>query len=147
MGRTQHQRSNGQRGQALLIVLVFLAAFMILVWAGLTLASGSFLAQNSVQSDTRTTYALDAGVAYGMEMVDLRHGNGCSAPKNPPALVLNYPTGNVTVNATVTKGTPCSGNGASFTIVVTASGTSRKLTALETEVNNNQGAISWEQFQ
>jgi len=51
-----------ERGQALLVVLVFLAAFLLITWAGLTLASGAFLGLNAVRTDARTTYALDAGL-------------------------------------------------------------------------------------
>ncbi len=63
------RRPGRQRGQALLLVLVFVAAFLLLVWAGLTLASAGFLSLNAVQRDTRSTYALDAGLDYAMAYI------------------------------------------------------------------------------
>ena len=67
--------SAGQRGQALLVVLVFLAAFLLITWAGLSLASAAFLGLNTVRTDARTTYALDAGLAYAMYAIDTKNGN------------------------------------------------------------------------
>ena len=49
-----------QRGQALLLILAFVAAFLLVVWAALTLASAGFRGSTAVRADTRTTYALDA---------------------------------------------------------------------------------------
>jgi Tfp pilus assembly protein PilX len=134
-----------QRGQALLIVLAFVAAFLLIVWAALSLASAAFLGVNNVRADTRTTYALDAGVAYGMQEIDDKNGNGCNAPPNS-STTLNYPSGNITVSVRITKGNPCHGNGATWNISVSASGTSRTLNAFETEVNG-VGTITWEAFQ
>jgi len=45
----------GKRGQALLIILVFVAAFLLVLWAGLSLASSAFLGLGSTRADTRTT--------------------------------------------------------------------------------------------
>jgi hypothetical protein len=135
-----------QRGQALILVLVFVAAFLLLTWAALTLASGAFLSLSSVQADTRSTYALDAGVAYGLEYLDLRKGNGCNRP-NPGPFTLTYPNGtSITVTAVVTKTKSCAGNSGLWDISVTATGTSRSLLA---EVSQASGAwsIAWEQFQ
>jgi len=138
------RRSQG--GQALVLVLVFIAAFLLLTWAGLTLAASSFLDLSSVQADTRTTEALDAGLAYGMETLDLKKGNGCNAPTTPGPLVLNYPSGAITVNIGVTKGTPCRGNGANFTFHISSPSTSHTLDALVTQANNVM-VITWERFQ
>lgn len=135
-----------QRGQALVLVLVFVAAFLLLTWAGLTLAAGSFLDLSSVQTDTRTTAALDAGLAYGMEALDLKHGNGCNAPGNPTPLVLSYPTGSITVNVGITKGSPCKGVGANFTFHVGSPNTSHTLDALVTQSSTGM-VITWELFQ
>ncbi len=136
----------GQRGQALLLVLVFMAAFLILTWAGLTLAAASFLDLSSVQSDTRATVALDAGLAFGMEALDLKKGNGCNAPGVPGPLVLSYPSGPITVNITVAKGIPCKGNGANFTFHVSSPSTSHILDALVTQ-SGGVMVITWERFQ
>ena len=135
-----------ESGQALLLVLVFVAAFLILIWAALTLASAAFLAQSSVTADTRSTYALDAGLDYAVEVIDIKHGNGCNAPGAPAPLVLSYPTGNITVSVNITKPNPCHVNGVTYNVTVTASGTSRKLVGL---VNDNNGTttISWQAYQ
>jgi type II secretory pathway component PulK len=143
MRRARLQR---QRGQALLIVLAFVAAFLLIIWAALSLESGALLGQNSVRADTRETYALDAGVAWAMEAIDEKHGNGCNAP-GTTTLTLTYPSGNVSVNVAITKGNPCHGAGASFNLTVTATGTSRRLNALMSEGNNNGMSIVWEAFQ
>lgn len=139
-------RRRRQRGQALLLVLVFMAAFLILTWAGLTLAAASFLDLSSVQADTRATLALDAGLAYGMEALDLKNGNGCNTPKLPSPLVLNYPSGAITVNITITKGTPCKGNGANFSFHASSPSTSHTLDALITQMGGVM-VITWEHFQ
>lgn len=135
-----------QRGQALLLVLVFVAAFLLLTWAALTLAGGAFLGLSSVQADTRTTYALDAGVAYSMEYLDLKKGKGCSRP-NPGPFTLTYPNGTtITVTAVITKTKSCGGGSGVWDLKVTATGTTRALVA---EVSQAVGgwSISSEQFQ
>ncbi len=134
-----------QRGQALLVVLAFVAAFLLLVWAALTLASAAFLGLGNVRADTRTTYALDAGVAYAMQVIDDKNGNGCNAPRTS-TLTLNYPSGPITVNVGIRKGIQCHGNGATWNVTVTASGTNRSLTALITEVSTSS-VVTWESFQ
>jgi hypothetical protein len=142
--------SRRQRGQALLLVLVFLAAFLLLIWAALGLAASSFLGTASVRADTRSTYALDAGVAYGIEWINLT-GTACIAI-NPPPLTLNYPTGNITVTVTVTPAQGCN-NAASFNLTATASGTSRLARALIDQNQNGQGnggnplEVVWEAYQ
>jgi len=135
----------GERGQALLVVLVFLAAFLLITWAGLSLASAAFLGLNTVRTDARTTYALDAGLAYAMYAIDTKNGNGCNAPKTT-ATTLNYPGGPITLNVGIAKGNPCKGNGATWNVTVTASGTNRTLTALVTE-QGLQPLVTWESIQ
>jgi hypothetical protein len=135
----------GERGQALLVVLVFLAAFLLITWAGLRLASEAFLGLNTVRTDTGSTYALDAGLAFAMYAIDTKNGNGCNAPKTS-AVTLNYPGGPITLNVGITKGVPCKGNGATWNITVTATGTNRTLTALVTE-QNLQPLVTWESIQ
>ena len=134
-----------QRGQALLVVLGFVAAFLLLVWAALTLASAAFLGLGTVRADTRTTYALDAGIAYAMQVIDDKNGNGCNAPRTS-TVTLNYPSGPITVNVGIRKGVPCHGNGATWNITVTATGTNRSVTALITEVNASS-VVTWESYQ
>jgi hypothetical protein len=134
-----------QRGQALLVVLAFVAAFLLLVWAALTIASAAFLGLGTVRADTRTTYALDAGIAYAMQVIDDKNGNGCNAPRTS-TVTLNYPSGPITVNVGIRKGSLCHGNGATWNITVTASGTNRSLTALITEVTTSS-VVTWESYQ
>jgi hypothetical protein len=134
-----------ERGQALLVVLVFLAAFLLITWAGLTLASGAFLGLNTVRTDARTTYALDAGLAYAMYAIDTKNGNGCNAPKTS-AVTLDYPGGPITLTVGIAKGNPCNGNGANWNVTVTATGTNRTLTALVTE-QNTKPLVTWERIQ
>ena len=134
-----------QRGQALLVVLAFVAAFLLMVWAALSLASAAFLGLGSVRADTRSTYALDAGLAYAMQVIDDKNGNGCNAPKTS-GLTLNYPSGAVTVNVGIQKGNPCHGNGATWNVTITATGTSRTLTALVTQVGPSS-VVTWESIQ
>ena len=138
-------KRRGERGQALLIVLIFVAAFLLVLWAGLSLASSAFLGLGSVRADTRSTYALDAGVAYAMQVIDDKNGNGCNAPKTS-SLTLNYPNGPVTVNVGIAKGNPCHGNGATWNVTITASGTNRTLNALITQ-GPTAAAITWEAYQ
>ena len=134
-----------QRGQALLIVLAFVAVFLIILWAGLTLASSAFLGLGTIRADTRSTYALDAGLAYAMQVIDDKNGNGCNAPKTSN-LTLNYPTGPITVNVGINKGNPCHGNGATWNVTITATGTSRTLTALVTQIGPSS-VVTWEGIQ
>jgi hypothetical protein len=135
----------GKRGQALLIILVFVAAFLLVLWAGLSLASSAFLGLGSTRADTRTTYALDGGLAYAIQVIDDRNGNGCNAPKTS-VLTLNYPSGPITINVGIAKGNPCHGNGATWNVTVTATGTGRKLTALVTQ-GATASSVTWEAIQ
>jgi hypothetical protein len=141
-------RRRRQRGQALLLVLVFLAAFLVLIAAALRLASASFLRQASVQSDTRETYALDAGVAYGMEYARFV-GRFCSA-FNPPTFTLNYPTGNVTVTVTMTAPAICTNANPVSDVRVTATGTARTVRARLVQNppgGANPWTVAWQAYQ
>lgn len=135
-----------QRGQALILVLVFVAAFLLLTWAALTLAGGAFLSLDSVQADSRNTYALDGGVAYAMEYLDLKKGKGCSRP-NPGPFTLAYPNGTtVTVTVVITKTKSCGRGAAVWDLSVTATGVTRALVA-EVSQGGAGWSVSWEQFQ
>jgi hypothetical protein len=134
-----------------LLVLVFVAAYLLLVWSALKLASGAFLSLSSVQADTRSTYALDAGVAYGLGYVRL-NGTPCG-PVTAPAFVLPYPTP-ITVNVSISVPASCDPNQSQvYDLVVTASGTSRTLRAEVTQSQQGQGqggnqwVMAWESFQ
>jgi hypothetical protein len=146
LGKGRGGGLSGQRGQALLLILAFLAAFLLILWAALALASGAFLGFANVVADTRSTYALDAGLAYGMQVIDDKSGNGCNAP-GTSALTLNYPSGAITVTTKIKKGVPCHGNGATWNLTVTATGTTRTLTAFVTELSNGTSVITWEAIQ
>jgi hypothetical protein len=146
LGKGRCRGLSGQRGQALLLVLAFLAAFLLILWAALALASGAFLGSANVAADTRSTYALDAGLAYGMQVIDDKNGNGCNAP-GTSALTLNYPSGAISVTTKIKKGVPCHGNGATWNLTVTATGTTRTLTALVTEAGNGTSVVTWESIQ
>lgn len=139
-----------QRGQALLLVLVFLAAFLLLIWAGLRLASESFLNLGGVRADTRSTYALDSGIAYGVNRGQAL--NGACVASNPPAFTLAYPSGNITVTVAITVGPGCNAT-PTYDLRVSATGTSRLARAEITLSQNGNGgptnpfSITWEQFQ
>jgi hypothetical protein len=139
-----------QRGQALLVVLGFVAALLLVVWAALTLASGAFLDQGSIRFDTRSTYALDAGLAYAIENEDFKiKGAGCGV--DPMwTFPLNYSSGTITVNVQATATPGCKVGKPSYTVNVTASGTSRQLNAQITSSNGGKKAswsINWEAYQ
>jgi hypothetical protein len=134
-----------QRGQALLVVLAFLAAFMLLVWASLRLASDAFLGLVAVRTDTRTTYALDAGVAYGMQYAHWL-GGVCMA-FNPPAFALNYPP-SVTVTVTMTAAPGCTAANPSYNVAVTATGPRTVLAQVyRSNAVGNPWLVRWAQFQ
>jgi hypothetical protein len=136
----------GQRGQALLVVLVFLAAFMVLIWASLRLASDAFLGLGAVRSDTRTTYALDAGVAYALEYGHLTATN-CVAV-NPPAFTQNYaPAITVTVTMTIPAG--CTAANPMYDVLVTSPSTPRSVRAqiYRSNAGVNPWLVRWEIYQ
>jgi hypothetical protein len=139
-----------QRGQALLVVLGFVAALLLIVWAALSLASGAFLGQGNVRADTRTTYALDSGIAYAIENEDFKvKGVGCAV--DPQWTYLqNYSTGTITVTVQATATSGCKPGKPSYTIKVTATGTGRQLNAQISSSNAGKKAswtINWEQYQ
>ena len=143
------RRLTGQRGQGLLLILVFVAAFLLVVWAALTLASGAFLNLNGVRTDTRETYALDAGLAYAIETNDsAAKGAGCQPTVG--SFPLAYGSTTITVTATSTAAAGCKTNKPIYTVFVQATGTNRTLTAQISSSNGGKKAswaINWESFQ
>jgi hypothetical protein len=145
----RRRRLRNQRGQALLVVLAFVAALMVVVWAGLFLASGAFLSQGSVRADTRNTYALDAGLAFGIQLQDSKtKGVGCTT--DPPAtLVLPYASGSISVTVTVTPVVGCKTGKPSYQVNVQP-GAGRQLNAQISSSNAGKKAswvIDWEAYQ
>jgi hypothetical protein len=144
------RRLTGQRGQGLLLVLTFVAVFLLVVWAALTLASAAFLNLGGVRSDTQHTYALDAGLAYAIEVNDsAAKGAGCN-PLTPPNLLLNNGSKTITVTVTITPVVGCKPGKPSYAVIVNASGTSRQLNAQISSSNAGKKAtwsIDWEAFQ
>jgi hypothetical protein len=138
-----------QRGQGLLLVLAFVAVFLLVVWAALTLASAAFLNLTGVRSDTQHTYALDAGLAYAIEVNDsAAKGTGCKA-LTPPNLLLNYGSTTITVTVTITPVIGCKPGKPSYLVNVQA-GTARTLNAQISSSNAGKKAswvIDWEAFQ
>ena len=143
------RRLSAQRGQGLLLVLAFVAAFLLVVWAALTLASAGFLNLSGVRSDTRYTYALDAGLEYAIETNDsAAKGTGCR--KTVGNFVLAYGASTISVTATSTPVVGCKTGKPSYTVNVQASGTSRQLNAQISSSNAGKKAtwsINWEAFQ
>lgn len=139
-----------QRGQALLIVLAFVAAFLLIITAALWLASGAFLNLESVKTDTRNTYALDAGLAYAIETNDsAAKGAGCSLLPSTK-LPLNYGSTTIWVTVAITPIVGCKPGKPSYTVNVQASTTSRQLNAQISSSNAGKKAswvVNWEAFQ
>ncbi len=135
-----------QRGQALLLVLTFVAAFLVLIWASLTLASSAFLNLSAVQADSRHTYALDAGVDFFVEIARNTAGNPC--PKAiSGSFTLAYATTSETVTATKTGAGPgCSKPAPVLDFTVTSSSTSRTLNA-EVALVGGAWAVNWVSYQ
>jgi hypothetical protein len=142
------RRLAAQRGQGLLLILAFVAAFLLVVWAALTLASAAFLNLNGTRSDTRHTYALDAGLAYAIETNDsAAKGAGCQNTNGSFPLVYGSTT--ITVNVTVTAVIGCKTNKPSYTVNVQA-GSGRQLNAQISSSNAGKKAswaINWEAYQ
>jgi hypothetical protein len=138
-----------QRGQALLVVLGFVAALLLIVWAALTLASGAFLGQGNVRADTRSTYALDSGLAYAILVNDsAAKGAGCT--NTGGNFTLPYSSGTLTVTVTITAAPGCKVGKPTYNVNVTASGTNRQLNAQIASSNAGKKAswtINWEQYQ
>jgi hypothetical protein len=134
----------------LLVVLGFVAALLLIVWAALTLASGAFLGQGSVRADTRTTYALDSGLAFAIENEDFKvKGVGCTVDPQW-TFPLNYSSGTITVTVQATATPGCKPGKPSYTINVTATGTARQFNAQISSSNAGKKAswtINWEQYQ
>ena len=143
------RRLPGQRGQGLLLVLAFVAVFLLVVWAALTLASAAFLNLTGVRSDTQHTYALDAGLAFAIGTNDsAAKGTGCG--KTSGSFPLAYGATTITVTATSTPVVGCKTGKPSYTVLVRASGTSRQLNAQISSSNAGKKAswvINWEAFQ
>jgi len=136
-----------ERGQALLLVLAFLGAFLLLIWASLRLASSSTLTLAPVQADARSTYALDGGVGFFIEYLLNTPGNLCTAALTPPTLTLAYPSTTITVTiSNIAPGPGCRRGRPIIDFTVSASGTARTLNA---EVARRGGAwtVNWEGFQ
>ena len=145
-------RVRRQRGQALLLVLGFVAAFLLLVWAALSLASSGFLVLTNVRADTRTTYALDTGLAFAMELEDDKFkGLGCTSDLNKQFTLL-YASGNITVTLNVTPSAGCKTGKPTYDIQVTlpASVSTRSLSAqIHSSNAGKKGSwlVIWEQYQ
>lgn len=136
------KRSTAQQGQALLLILVFVAAFLLVVWAGLTLASAGFLALNGVRDDTRKTYALDAGVDYAIQLEDFAGpAVGCNSNLGQ-RLTLPYASGGITINVDITPVTGCKKPKPTYTVVVTNIAGGRQLTAVISSSNAGKKS-SW----
>ena len=144
------QGRRGERGQALLIVMTFVAAFLLVVAAALWLVSGAFLSLSGVKADTETTYALDAGLAYAIETNDsAAKGSGCN-PTPATTFPLTYGASTITVTVTITPIAGCKKNKPGYTVNVRATGTSRQLNAQASSSNAGKKAswtINWEAYQ
>jgi hypothetical protein len=143
-------RPVGQRGQSLLVVLVFVAAFLLIIWAALTLAGDAFLGLGSVRADTTNTYALDAGLAYAIE---IEHSSikvtQCTNDLGK-TFQLPYATGTITVTVSVTHIAGCATATPSYTVNVTTSSGTRQLNAQISSSNRgNTGTwrVNWEAYQ
>jgi len=142
-------RLSGQRGQGLLLVLAFVAVFLLVVWAALTLASAAFLNLSGVRGDTQHTYALDAGLEFAIETNDsAAKGTGCGTTTGN--FVLAYGATTIAVTATSTPVVGCKTPKPSYLVLVKATGTSRTLNAQISSSNAGKKAtwvINWEAFQ
>ena len=145
-------RARRQRGQALLLVLVFVAAFLLLVWAALSLASSGFLVLTNVRADTRATYALDAGLAFAIELEDDKFKPlGCTPDLNKP-FTLPYSTGDITVTLNVTPSAGCKPPKPTYDVQITlpAAVSTRSLSAqIHSSNAGKKGSwlVNWEQYQ
>ena len=140
--RRQIQKQNGQ---ALLVILIFLAAFLLLLWAGLSLASAAFLGLGSVRADTADTYALDAGVAYAIQLADST-AKPVACTNSSGQLVL----GAVTINVVVTPIPSCKIAKPSYTVQVLNAAGGRSLSAQISSSNagkKSSWTVAWEAYQ
>jgi hypothetical protein len=143
-------RPVGQRGQSLLLVLVFVAAFLLIIWAALTLAGDAFLGLGTVRADTTSTYALDAGLAYAIEIEHSAIKVTQCTNDLGKTFQLPYATGTITVTVSVTRIAGCAVATPSYTVNVTASGSTRQLNARISSSNRgNAGTwqVNWEAYQ
>jgi hypothetical protein len=143
-------RSLDSRGQALLIVLVFVAVFLLVIWAALTLASDGFLGVGSIRADTTNTYALDAGLAYAIEIEHSTIKATQCTNDLGKTFQLPYASGTITVTVSVTKIAGCATATPSYTVNVTTSSATRQLNAQIHSTNHgNTGTwqVTWEAFQ
>lgn len=134
-----------QKGQALLVILIFLAAFLLLLWAGLSLASAAFLGLGSVRSDTAATYALDAGLAYAIQLEDSTVKPLACTPA-AGQLVL----GAVTVNVAITPIATCKIGKPGYTVQVVNAAGGRSLSAQISSSNagkKSSWTVAWEAYQ
>jgi hypothetical protein len=142
------RRLSAQRGQGLLLILAFVAAFLLVVWAALTLASAAFLNLNGTRLDTQHTYALDAGLAYAIETNDsAAKGAGCQNTSG--SFPLPYGSTTITVAVTITAVPGCKTNKPSYTVNVQA-GAGRQLNAQISSSNAGKKAtwaVNWEAYQ
>jgi hypothetical protein len=146
----RHRRPGGQRGQALVVVLVFVAALLLILWAALTLAGDAFLGLGNVRADTTSTYALDAGLAYAIE---IEHSSikvtQCTNDLGK-TFPLPYASGTITVTVSVTRVAGCAVATPSYTINVTTSSGTRQLNARISSSNRgNAGTwqVNWVAYQ
>ena len=143
------RRRSAQNGQGLLLVLAFVAVFLLVVWAALTLASAAFLNLSGVRSDTQHTYALDAGLQYAIETNDsAAAGTGCT--NTAGTFPLSYGSSTITVTVTMTAIPGCKPKKPTYAVNVLATGTSRQLNAQISSSNAGKKAswvVNWEAFQ
>jgi len=109
-----------QRGQALLIVLAFLAAFTVILWAAAFYASGSFAVQRGVAADSRATYAVDAAMQWGLAYIRLNaltctSGTVSPAIPSPGPAVNGYPA-----TVSITPDPSCTTNTRVFNLTASA---------------------------
>jgi hypothetical protein len=140
----------GRRGQALVVVLVFAAAFLLVIWAALTLAGDAFLGLGSVRADTTSTYALDAGLAYAIEIEHSAIKVTQCTDDLGKTFQLPYTSGTITVTVSVTHVAGCATATPSYTVNVTTSSSTRQLNARISSSNRgNAGtwSLNWEAYQ
>jgi Na+/H+-translocating membrane pyrophosphatase len=147
MGRGQRP---GQRGQSLLVVLVFVAAFLLIIWAALTLAGDGFLGIGNVRADTTNTYALDAGLAYAIEIEHSTIKASACTDDLGKTFQLPYASGAITVTVSVTHAAACTGRNPSYTVNVTTSTSTRHLNGQISSSNRGRAgtwSVNWEAYQ
>ncbi len=145
-------KRSAKRGQALLLVLIFVAAFLFLVWAALKLASSGILALTSVQADTRATYALDAGLTFAIELEDEKFKPlGCTPDLNK-TFTLPYASSNIPVTINVNPAPGCKSPKPTYDVQVTVPVTISAHSLTAEFASSNAGkkgswSVNWEQYQ